>query len=144
MGPRSTAPFVDMVVTECQKQYGAHNVEDFPHMFIYTLPDPFFIDRPIDHERACSAVKAGLKRLEGAGVAFITMPCNTAPVYYEQLAAGRSSALSRKPATPCSSSGASQSVPLRPRLIQASISPASARWARKLSAPNLFKTKSPH
>ena len=85
MGPRSTAPFVDMVVTECQKQYGARHVEDFPHMLIYSLPAPFFIDRPIDHERARAIVQKGLQRLESAGVDFIVMPCNTAHTYYDSL-----------------------------------------------------------
>jgi aspartate racemase len=87
MGPRSTAPFVDMVVTECQKQYGARHVEDFPHMLIYSLPAPFFIDRPIDHERARSVVQTGIQRLESTGVDFIAMPCNTAHTYYAGLAA---------------------------------------------------------
>ena len=87
MGPRSTAPFVDMVVTECQKQYGARNVEDFPHMLIYSLPAPFFIDRPIDHERAKRVVQSGIQRLESTGVDFIAMPCNTAHAYYDSLAA---------------------------------------------------------
>jgi aspartate racemase len=76
-----------MVVTECQRQYGARHVEDFPHMLIYSLPAPFFIDRPIDHERAKQVVQNGLRRLEGTGVDFIVMPCNTAHTYYESLAA---------------------------------------------------------
>jgi aspartate racemase len=87
MGPRSTAPFVDLVVTECQRQYGARHVEDFPHMLIYSLPAPFYADRPIDHERAEGVVQAGLQRLEGMGVDFIAMPCNTAHSYYPSLAA---------------------------------------------------------
>jgi len=87
MGPRSTAPFVDMVVTECQKQYGARHTEDFPHMLIYSLPAPFYIDRPTDHARAQAFVIAGLQRLESMGVDFITMPCNTAHTYYTALAA---------------------------------------------------------
>jgi aspartate racemase len=87
MGPRSTAPFVDMVVSECQKQYGARHTEDFPHMLIYSLPAPFYIDRPTDHARAQAVVIAGLQRLESMGVDFIAMPCNTAHTYYKALAA---------------------------------------------------------
>jgi len=87
MGPRSTAPFVDLVVTECQKQYGARHAEDFPHMLIYSLPAPFYVDRPVDHERAKRVVKEGLQRLENTGVDFIAMPCNTAHGYYSSLAA---------------------------------------------------------
>lgn len=39
MGPRSTIPFVDMVVDECALlQYGAVYDMDFPAMLIYSLP----------------------------------------------------------------------------------------------------------
>lgn len=34
MGPRSTAPFIDLVITECQTQYGARDDIDFPRMMI--------------------------------------------------------------------------------------------------------------
>jgi amino-acid racemase len=87
MGPRSTAPFVDLVVTECQKQYGARQVRDFPHMLIYSLPASFYADRPDDPEQVRRVVEAGLQRLEGTGVDFIAMPCNSAHAYYSSLAA---------------------------------------------------------
>src|SRR5215472_3837887 len=87
MGPRSTAPFVDLVITECQKQYGAKDNQDFPHMMIYSLPTPIFVDRPVDHEEVAKAIETGLRRLEGTGVDFIAMPCNSAHAYYPRLAA---------------------------------------------------------
>lgn len=40
MGPRSTAPFIDMLVDECQKQYGARFDIDYPKMHIISLPTP--------------------------------------------------------------------------------------------------------
>ena len=86
MGPRSTAPFVDMVVDECQRQYGARYDIDFPPMLIYSLPTPFYVDRPIDHAALEAAILAGLRKLEDAGVAFVAMPCNSAHIYFEQLA----------------------------------------------------------
>jgi len=49
MGPKSTGPFVDTVVTGCQTIYGAKHDMDFPHMMIYSCPTPFYMDRPIDH-----------------------------------------------------------------------------------------------
>src|SRR5215212_10593811 len=87
MGPRSTAPFVDMVVDACQLQYGARYDIDFPPMLIYALPTPFYVDRPIDHAVMAAIIAAGLRKLEDAGVAFVAMPCNSAHIYYEQLAA---------------------------------------------------------
>jgi aspartate racemase len=86
MGPRSTAPFVDMLVDECQRQYGARYDIDFPPMLILALPTPFYVDRPIDHAALEAAIVAGLRRLEEAGVAFVALPCNSAHIYFERLA----------------------------------------------------------
>ena len=86
MGPRSTAPFVDMVVSECQRQYGARYDDEFPPMMIYAVPTPFYVDRPIDHTALRAAIVAGLRRLASTGVALIAMPCNTAHIYFGDLA----------------------------------------------------------
>ncbi|MEZ5967274.1 MAG: GNAT family N-acetyltransferase [Planctomycetota bacterium] len=85
MGPRSTAPFVDLVVTECQRQYGARDDIDFPRMMICSQPAPFRADRPVDHTALESAIRAGLQQLEQAGAAFVAIACNTAHIYYESL-----------------------------------------------------------
>ena len=87
MGPRSTGPFIDLIVTQCQIQYGAKLDEDFPHMMIYSLPTPFYVDTPIDHEKMKLVVKTGLKRLEETGVSFIAIPCNTVHAYFDDLEA---------------------------------------------------------
>lgn len=87
MGPRSTAPFVDLVVTECQRQYQAADDADFPPILIYSLPTPFYLDRPLDHAAMRATIGAGLLRLSACGVAFAAMPCNSAHIYYPQLAA---------------------------------------------------------
>ncbi|WP_432409211.1 aspartate/glutamate racemase family protein [Wukongibacter sp. M2B1] len=85
MGPRSTAPFISSVIDECQIQYGAKHDEDFPHMMIYSLPTPFYIDRPINHELMKNTLINGLKHLENSDVCFIAMPCNSAHMYYSEL-----------------------------------------------------------
>ena len=43
MGARSTAPFIDSIVTLCQVQYGAKYDIEFPHKMIYSLPAPFYV-----------------------------------------------------------------------------------------------------
>lgn len=85
MGPRSTAPFIDLVIDECQIQYGAKYDEEFPEMMIYSLPTPFYIDRPINHELMKKTIIQGLQKLEGAGASFIAMPCNSAHIYFKEL-----------------------------------------------------------
>lgn len=85
MGPRSTAPFLDLVIDECQKRYGARNDNDFPKMMIYSLPTPFYVDRPINHKVMKETIIEGLQKLEKTGVDFIAMPCNFAHIYFEDL-----------------------------------------------------------
>ena len=85
MGPRSTAPFVDAIVSQCQRIYDAKLDEEFPRMMILSLPTPFYVDRPIDHDRMKAAIIDGLRQLESIGVDFIAMPCNAAHIYFDEL-----------------------------------------------------------
>lgn len=85
MGPRSTAPFIDLIIDECQIQYGAKYDEEFPEMMIYSLPTPFYIDRPINHEFMKKTIIQGLQKLESTGASFIAMPCNSAHIYFKEL-----------------------------------------------------------
>lgn len=87
MGPRSTAPFIDMLITEAQEQYGARDDIDFPKMMICSQPAPFYEDRPVDHAALEAATLEGLLDLEKAGAAFAAIACNTVHIYYPQLAA---------------------------------------------------------
>jgi aspartate racemase len=81
MGPKSTGPFVDNVILQCQQMYGAKDDIDFPEMMIYACPTPFYTNRPIDHKEMELAIIKGAKKLERTGVDFIAMPCNTAHLY---------------------------------------------------------------
>ncbi len=86
MGPRSTGPFLDLVVTACQELYGARHDIDFPKMLICSQPAPFYKDRPIDHAALEAATLEGLKTLESAGAGFLAIACNTVHIYYPRLA----------------------------------------------------------
>ena len=85
MGPKSTAPFLEKVIDEYQRQYGAQNDIDFPHILIYSLPTPFFVDKPIDHKEMKKVLLEGIKKLEHAGVSFIAIPCNSVHIYFDEL-----------------------------------------------------------
>lgn len=85
MGPKSTGPFIDQVISSFQSLTGAKNDIDFPPIMIYSLPTPFYLDRPIDHKFMEKTICEGLKKLEACGVSFIAMPCNTAHLYFEVL-----------------------------------------------------------
>ena len=85
MGPKSTGPFIDQVVFQYQLITGAKDDIDFPPMMIYSLPTPFYLDRPIDHKLMEKTVCEGLIKLQSCGVAFIAIPCNTVHLYFEAL-----------------------------------------------------------
>ena len=93
MGPRSTAPFLEMVYDECRRQYGAKYDEEYPEIVLFSWPTPFYVDRPIDDDALFSAIARGLAALEETGVAITAMPCNTAHKYYDALKAGAKSRL---------------------------------------------------
>ena len=85
MGPKSTSPFLDLVIEQCQKQYGARNDIDFPHIIIYSLPTPFYVNQKINDKDLESTICKGLQKLEGTDVSFISMPCNAAHKYFDNL-----------------------------------------------------------
>ncbi len=84
MGPRSTSPFLELVLDQCQIQYGAKYDIDFPPIIIYSLPTPFYLDRPIKHKEMKDTITKGLQHLESTGVNFIAMPCNSAHIYFDE------------------------------------------------------------
>lgn len=87
MGPRSTAPFIDMLVDECQKQYGARFDIDYPKMHIISLPTPFFPHQAVDDAAMSAALRDGIHDLVKAGVSLIAVPCNVAHCYFTEMQA---------------------------------------------------------
>ncbi|MFX0137772.1 MAG: aspartate/glutamate racemase family protein [Candidatus Hodarchaeota archaeon] len=85
MGPKSTSPFLDLIIEQCQKQYGATYDFDFPHILIYSLPTPFYVEQEIDDKAMEASICVGLQKLESTGVDFISMPCNSAHKYFKVL-----------------------------------------------------------
>lgn len=88
MGVRSTGPFLDLVIEECQSQYGASEEPDYPHMVVFSWPTPFYFDRPIDPNELRDSIARGLAWLETTGVDFLAIPCNSAHAFFDELAAG--------------------------------------------------------
>ena len=85
MGPRSTAPFIDMLISECQSQYAACFDMDFPRMHIISLPTPFWPGQRIDDQAMIAALRSGVGELVQAGVSFMAVPCNLAHNYFSEM-----------------------------------------------------------
>lgn len=85
MGPRTTAPFVEMLATSCQELYGATYDMDFPLMHIISLPTPFYPDRETDSKKMIESLVSGIKMLVKSEVSIIVVPCNSAHCYFESM-----------------------------------------------------------
>lgn len=85
MGPRSTAPFLEKIIDECQRQYGATNDIDFPEIHIISLPTPFYPGRYIDSDEMIKALQKGITDLANVGVSIISIPCNLAHCYFDEM-----------------------------------------------------------
>lgn len=88
MGPRSTTPFLETLLDECVRQYGASADADFPPIMIHSLPTPFRLEGPQDHDAMRRTIRAGILRVERTGAALIAVPCNVAHLYFEDVTAG--------------------------------------------------------
>ncbi|VGH46765.1 Uncharacterised protein [Klebsiella pneumoniae] len=85
MGPRSTAPFIDMLVTDCQVVCGAKYDMDFPEMHIISLPTPFWPGKKINCSEMIAALQHGIAELVKADVSLIAVPCNLAHCYFDEM-----------------------------------------------------------
>ncbi len=85
MGPRSTAPFIEKLLDECQMQYGARYDDEYPEMLIHSLPTPFYIDKPVDDESLKLSIIEGVKKLSSTFIDFMVIPCNIAHLYFDEI-----------------------------------------------------------
>jgi len=85
MGPESTILFYMDIVRIFQEEFNAKYDSDYPEMYIYNLPIPDVVE----NNRKSDTVKAMLcnaaKKLERTGADFLTIPCNTVQIYYDDI-----------------------------------------------------------
>lgn len=85
MGPRSTAPFIDMLIDDCHALYGAKYDMDFPKIHIISLPTPFWPGEKINDSEMIAVLKQGISELISAKVDIIAIPCNLAHCYFDEI-----------------------------------------------------------
>ena len=87
MGVKSTAPFLDLIIDECRRQYGAAQQDEYPQMVVFSWPIPFRVGEAIDEQALGARIAAGVRRLSATGVDFIAIPANMPHMFWEQLKA---------------------------------------------------------
>jgi aspartate racemase len=85
MGPEATALFYQAVIEECQQQYGAKNDEDYPEIFICSLPIPSPIINFKESNKILPMLIDGIDKLKMVGANFVSIPCNTVHFFYDDL-----------------------------------------------------------
>jgi aspartate racemase len=85
MGPESTAALYQELIRQCQKQYGAQYDEDYPEIFICSIPIPDIVKGLENPQGVLPVLVSGAKKLESIGADFMIMPCNTAEYFYENM-----------------------------------------------------------
>ena len=85
MGPRSTAPFIDLLMASCQKLYGASNDADFPLIHIISLPTPYYPGVEINESEMISTLTFGIDKLVYSGVDLIVIPYNLADCWFDKM-----------------------------------------------------------
>ncbi len=85
MGPESTAQFYKNLIRECQRQYGAKYDDDYPEIFIYSLPIPDVVKSLSNPQKTTERLTAGIQILENAGAEIIAVPCNTVELFIPEI-----------------------------------------------------------
>ena len=90
MGPRSTSPFIDALVTACQIELKCKDDNDFPPIMILSWPTPFRLDGSgaLYDSTMVDSITKGFKKLIDCGVDIKeTFRCKSkiTKIYYFQI-----------------------------------------------------------
>lgn len=84
VGPEATGKFYNKLIHRLQEKGLIKTNRDFPQIVINSIPAPELIYDKISDEELEPYID-GLKELDGFGVDFIVMVCNTIFIYYDRL-----------------------------------------------------------
>ena len=84
MGPTTSIHFYELVINRFQERKGARYNYEFPEMMIHNVPSPDNVAAGVNEELRTFMLDS-CSKLEKAGVDFITVPCNSAHVFIDDL-----------------------------------------------------------
>lgn len=85
MGPGASAKMLEVMVNMASKEFGATDGEDFPEIFVDSVPVPDFISdkRKLDSARAM--LRKRVRDIDNLNVSYIALACNTAHLLIKEL-----------------------------------------------------------
>jgi aspartate racemase len=85
MGPQASAAFYKLLIDKSVSLHGATENQDFPSIFLQSLPVPDFIDSRQRQEEAIAMMRGALKVAAAQNPVAIGMTCNTAHLFTREI-----------------------------------------------------------
>lgn len=85
MGPEASAYFYKLLIYHAQKDFKVDKNEDFPEIFLDSIPVPDFITSQEREEEALNMLIARVKMMDKLPISFFCMACNTGHLLLDQL-----------------------------------------------------------
>ena len=85
MGPQASAELYRLLIYEARHRYGARNNDEYPEIFIDSVPVPDFLADMQKMEVAAVILEDRVARLTEYGATTITLACNTACILIDRL-----------------------------------------------------------
>lgn len=85
MGPEASVYMYKLLIDLSLKEFGARNNDDFPEIFLYSIPVPDFISSDKDKKKALDMLLTRVKEIPQSLVGQIGIACNTAHILLPDL-----------------------------------------------------------
>lgn len=85
MGPEASAKFYELLIYHAQKDFGVTKNEDFPEVYLASLPVPDFIASEERKKEALNILKDRIESMDNLPIGFYCMACNTGHLLIEEL-----------------------------------------------------------
>lgn len=85
MGPEASQYFYGLLIQHAQKDYHVARNEDFPEIYLASIPVPDFISSEKREEEALRMLLDRIKQLDHLPIGFYCLACNTAHLLINQL-----------------------------------------------------------
>lgn len=85
MGPAASEHFYGRLISLAQKKFGVKNNDDFPEIYLASLPVPDFISSEANQVAALEMILDRLQALDKLPITFYCMACNTGHLLLEEI-----------------------------------------------------------
>ncbi len=85
MGPEASEKFYGLLIRHAQKDFGITKNEDFPEIFLDSVPVPDFIASEVNEKEALAMLLRRVKLMDQLPISFFCMACNTGHLLLHEL-----------------------------------------------------------